>query len=218
MTPLKRAHMSHSRTRRPATLETAPEGSHVAVLYQDAEEKDAAMFPYLAGALARGEGAVCVTGGDEDDVRRGVSESARHGSRRFDGMEVLAADSTYMRDGRFDAEGTAGWLADLAAASPAGTDNRRLCIAGVLDWAGALDAPGFDGLFRYESSLSVIAPDSRHTLACFYDLTTLPATEVISVFRTHPHVVVSGMMWESPFYDPSGLRPLDVVFDKTAAG
>jgi hypothetical protein len=78
----------------------------------------------------------------------------------------------------------------------------------VLDWFGDLDDAGYEELYRYESTLNVLAPTSRHTLACFYDLQVLPAAQVINVLRTHPRVVISGIVWDSPFYDEDQLRPL----------
>lgn|GEM_PF-2924307 len=190
--------------RRPSPLGGVAEGAHVAVLYQDAAEQQAALLPYLADAVRRGEGAVCVTATDADLMCRQVGVAAER-------VEVIPTDRSYLRDGRFDASYMAGWLAEMIAAAPAGSGEPRRCVAGVLDWFDFLDDDGFDDLFRYESTLSALAPAGRHSLACFYDLRVLPAAQVIDVFRTHPKVVVSGTLWESPFYVPEQLRPLPLT-------
>jgi hypothetical protein len=171
-----------------AVLDAPPEGAHLAVLFTHPGERETLLTRYLAGAVRRGEGAVCVTA---DAV--GISAE----------VAVVPAEGTYLRDGQFSAEFMSGYVADMVAAP-----GRRQCIAGVLDWFADVDAATYEALYRYESTLNVLAPTSRHTLACFYDLRALPAAQVINVLRTHPRVVVSGAVWDSPFYDEEQLRPL----------
>jgi hypothetical protein len=122
-------------------------------------------------------------------------------------VAVVPTAESYLRGGAFSGQYMAGWVADLVRQPPAGRVARQ-CIAGVLDWCGDLDAAGFADLYRYESTLNLLAPSIRHTMACFYDLQVLPAAQIISVLRTHPRVVVSGAVWDSPFYDEEQLDPL----------
>ena len=179
------------------TLARAGEGEHVAVLYTDAAGRDATLIPYLAAGLAAGEGAVCVTGVDaalvREQVRLAEPTAAGH-------VEVLATADTYLAGGEFSAPAMSAWLAELAATAPRGSDARRLRIAGDLGWTERLDAAGLVDLFEYESALDGFAPRSRHTFACFYDLTRIPAAGVLEVLRTHPRALVNGVLWDSPFY------------------
>ncbi|HEX3828910.1 MAG TPA: MEDS domain-containing protein [Sporichthyaceae bacterium] len=192
----------------PAILERPEEGVHVAVLCGDAAERQALLAGYLAGALRRGEGAVCVTAEEPEQLRERVRDCAGAALASGPDVEVVATAQSYLREGRFSGQFMVDWLAQLTAAAPAGSELPRQCVAGVLDWVDGLDAGGFDELFRYESTLNRLAPAGRHTLACFYDLALLPAAEVINVLRAHPRVVISGAVWESPFYVDKDLRPL----------
>jgi hypothetical protein len=179
------------------------EGDHLAVLYTDPDDRDALLLPYLAGARARGEGAVCVTAVEPDLMASQV--------RALGGeVEVLPTAEAYLRGGSFSAPFMAGWLAELAAASPAGSQAPRLRIAGDLDWIEVLDADGLVELFRYEATLSTFAPSSRHSLVCFYDLSRLSAAGVVEVLRTHPKAILGGALWDSPFYDPAALNPVEI--------
>ncbi|HZE66192.1 MAG TPA: MEDS domain-containing protein [Sporichthyaceae bacterium] len=186
-----------------AVLDEAPEGTHLAVLFGDPAERETLLTRYLAGAVRRGEGAVCVTAEAAHEltgsVRRVVGPTAE--------VAVVPTHDSYLRGGQFSAQFMAGWVADLVRQAPSGGVERQ-CIAGVLDWCGDLDASGFEDLYRYESTLNLLAPTIRHTLACFYDLQVLPAAQIINVLRTHPRVVISGTVWDSPFYDEEELRPL----------
>jgi len=203
----------------PPALDRPAEGAHLAVLCADLGERQSLLTTYLAGALTRGDGAVCVTAEPADDLRNRVARQAGGDCRAT--VEVVPTVGSYLHDGRFSGAFMAQWLARLAAAAPRGSPAPRQCIAGVLDWVEDLDPAGFDDLFRYESTLSFLAPTSRHTLACFYDLARLPAAEVVNVMRAHPCLVVSGQVWESPFHDDEELRPLplpDPVDPAGAAG
>jgi hypothetical protein len=185
--------------RPPSVLERPSEGLHVAVLCSDRAQRHALLTGYLAGALRRGEGAVCVTAEPAELLPADV--------------EVVPTAQSYLRGGSFSGRFMAGWVAQLTAAAPVGSAEPRQCIAGVLDWVDGLDAAGFDDLFRYESTLNVLAPTTRHSMACFYDLAKLPAAEVVNVMRAHPQVVVSGTVWESPFYHDEDLQPLPLASD-----
>lgn len=183
----------------PAVLDAPPEGAHLAVLFTHPGERETLLTRYLAGAVRRGEGAVCVTA----EAAEELSGSLRRAAGANAEVAVVAAEDTYLRDGQFSADFMSGYVADMVAAP-----GRRQCIAGVLDWFADVDPATYEELYRYESTLNLLAPTSRHTLACFYDLRALPAAQVINVLRTHPRVVVSGTVWDSPFYDEAQLQPL----------
>jgi hypothetical protein len=182
-----------------AVLDAPPESVHLAVLYNHPDERETLLTRYLAGAVRRGEGAVCVTAEAADELTGSVRRAAGPAAE----VCVVPTDESYLREGRFSADFMSGYVAELVAAP-----GDRQCIAGVLDWFADVDPATYEELYRYESTLNLLAPTSRHTLACFYDLGALPAAQVINVLRTHPRVVISGTVWDSPFYDVEQLRPL----------
>jgi hypothetical protein len=182
-----------------AVLDAPPESAHLAVLYNHPGERETLLTRYLAGAVRRGEGAVCVTAEAAEELTGSVRRAAGIDAA----VEVVPTADSYLHGGAFDAAFMTSYVADLVAA-PA----ERQCIAGVLDWFADVEEATYEELYRYESTLNLLAPTIRHTLACFYDLRALPAAQVINVLRTHPRVVVSGTVWDSPFYDVEQLRPL----------
>ena len=176
------------------------EGTHIAVLYRDPGGRDEVLVPYLAGARALDEGAMCITDADPDSFAAAVTAAAGvPGS-----VEVLRTEDCYLRGGAFSAPAMLGWLAEIGQAAPRGSDAQRLRIAGDLRWIEALDAKGFDELIQYETGLNSVAPGCRHTLACFYDLGLLDATQIVALLAAHPRIVVDGTLWDSPFYVPDG--------------
>jgi hypothetical protein len=182
-------------------MEHLAEGAHVAILYADPADRDAHLIPYLSAALRTGHSGVCVTSVDADELADRVRRAAPGSTA---GLEVRSAATTYLQEDRFAGPAMVSWLAGLAAAAPTGSASPRLAIAGDLNCLSVLDRDGLAEMFAYEAALDALAAGCRHTFACFYDLTQLPAQYVIDVFRSHRRVLVGGAFWDSPFYTAPG--------------
>ncbi|MGQ0464717.1 MAG: MEDS domain-containing protein [Sporichthyaceae bacterium] len=172
------------------------EGTHIVVLYRGSDGRDEVLVPYLAGARALDEGALCITATDPHVFAEAVDDAAGATGT----VEVLRTADSYLRGGTFSGAAMTGWLRQVGQAAPRGSDARRLRIAGDLRWIEGLDAEGFDELIEYETSLNSVAPACRHTLACFYDLGLLDADRIVALLGAHPQVVIDGALWDSPFY------------------
>jgi hypothetical protein len=59
-----------------------------------------------------------------------------------------------------------------------------------------------DAAMEYESRLNYILPTYPHPIVCAYDLNKVDGGVVRDVLRTHPMVVVEGVMKENPFFLP----------------
>ena len=178
-------------------LEVLEEGTHIAVLYSDRAERDAHLIPYLSAAARVGKSSVCVASDEPEDLKRQVEDLVPGSS---DQLEVFGTDTTYLRDGKFACTEMTEWLESFARAVPVGSADRPSHIAGDINWLSRLDSQDLTELNAYEASLDSFASGCRHTFACFYEASSLPASNVLSVFRTHPQVVVGGALWQSPFY------------------
>lgn len=178
-------------------LEVLEEGTHIAVLYSDRAERDAHLIPYLSAAARVGKSSVCVASDEPEDLKHQV-EGLVPGSA--DQLEVFGTDTTYLRDGTFARAEMTEWLESCARAVPVGSADRPSHIAGDINWINRLESQDLTELHAYEASLDAFASGCRHTFACFYDASSLPASNLLSVFRTHRTVVVGGVLWESPFY------------------
>lgn len=185
-------------------LEGLDEGTHIAVLYSDRAERDAHLIPYLSAAARVGKSSVCVASDEPADLKCQV-EGLVPGSS--DQLEVCGTDTTYLRDGKFARAEMTEWLESFARAVPVGSADRPSHIAGDINWLGRLDSQDHTELHTYEASLDSFASGCRHTFACFYDGMSLPASSILSIFRTHRKVVVRGVLWESPFYAGQAAPP-----------
>jgi MEDS: MEthanogen/methylotroph, DcmR Sensory domain len=62
--------------------------------------------------------------------------------------------------------------------------------------------PGVDDIVEYESRLNEVISGFDDVVVCSYDLNRFSATVVMDILRTHPQVIVGGILQENPFYLP----------------
>jgi hypothetical protein len=68
-----------------------------------------------------------------------------------------------------------------------------------MEWA-LVDLPGIDDLIEFESRVNHVVLKYDDTVICAYDLSKFGASTVIYALRTHPFVIIGGLLQENPFY------------------
>jgi hypothetical protein len=61
-----------------------------------------------------------------------------------------------------------------------------------------------------------VVPNYDGTVICAYDLSKFPASVVIHALRTHPVVIIGGLLQENPFFVPPD-RLLDELREQQLA-
>jgi hypothetical protein len=56
---------------------------------------------------------------------------------------------------------------------------------------------------EYESRLNSILPRYPDLVICTYDLNRVSAALVLDVLRTHPMVIIEGLLQVNPFFSPA---------------
>ena len=64
------------------------------------------------------------------------------------------------------------------------------------------DFPGVDDIVEYECRLNEVTARFEDVVVCTCDLNRFSATVVMDILRTHPQVIVGGILQENPFYAP----------------
>ena len=64
------------------------------------------------------------------------------------------------------------------------------------------DFPGVDDIVEYECRLNDVTSRFEDVVVCTYELSRFSATVVMDILRTHPQVIVGGILQENPFYAP----------------
>ncbi len=112
-------------------------------------------------------------------------------------LEVRSWENAYLREGRFDQ------CAMLALVEEVLTNGRERFgftrLWANMEWS-LEDFPGVDDIVEYESRLNEVTSRFDDVVVCSYDLSRFSATVVIDILRTHPQVIVGGILQENPFY------------------
>jgi DcmR-like sensory protein len=115
-------------------------------------------------------------------------------------LELKLPQETYMRDGRFNTDAMLALVEEvLEGSAELGFAMTRL--SAHVDWVVSGWSGGNDWL-KYESRLNQLLPRYPDPVICTYDSNTLGAGMALDVLRTHPIVIIGGVLQENPFFVP----------------
>jgi MEDS: MEthanogen/methylotroph, DcmR Sensory domain len=186
-------------------LQIAPDAldqnRHVCAFFNSLDEQHRVLRSFIKEGIDQGDRAFHVVDPElrEDHLRRlaaaGINVDGAIGSGQ---LEVHPWQDGPLRGDRFDQE---TWLVEfehVLQAGPAGGYLRTRFMS-QMDWA--LEAlPGVDDLIEFESRVNYITPKYGDIVICVYDLSKFGASIAIHALRTHPVVIIGGLMQENPFY------------------
>ena len=176
-------------------------GHHICGFYRTPVERDNILVPFLADGLTAGDKCTCVvdscTPGDVLDRLAGRLEVRPYLSGRQ--LEVLDADGTYLAEGGFLPERMLKFWEAKARQGPSGDSGGFARNIGDMSWAHR-DPRAVDDLIGYESELNRIMSDFPQVNLCLYDLTRCSGELIMDVLKTHPKVLLGGMIIDNPYY------------------
>jgi hypothetical protein len=70
-----------------------------------------------------------------------------------------------------------------------------------MEWA-LVDLPGVEDLIEFETRVNYVVPKYDDIVICAYDLAKFGASVVMDALRTHPVVILGGLLQENPFFVP----------------
>ena len=181
---------------------TLAEKRHVCAFFNSREEQNKILMPFLKEGLDRGEKILRIM---DPDLRDEYLSAYSAG-----GIDVTAAEengqldirywhNTYLQNGRFDGDSMLRLLEEGL------TENREKYgltrAVGNMEWA-LEPAPGVTDIVEYETKLNYVVKRFPDPLVCVYDLNKHSASVVMDILRTHPMVIVGGVLQENPLYVP----------------
>lgn len=179
------------------------EHRHVCAFFDGPEEEHRVLAPFIRDGIARGEKSLHIV-----DPRQRRSYGSRledigveaRGAGKGQQVEILEWAETYLRGGRFDQR------AMLALIEQVLTDSKRdgyplARLVAHMEWA-LEGVPGVDDVVEYETRLNHVLPRYPDPVICAYDLRRFGTGIVMDMLRTHPVVLIGGMLRENPFFVP----------------
>jgi MEDS: MEthanogen/methylotroph, DcmR Sensory domain len=176
---------------------------HVCAFFRTQEEQYQVLLPFIKEGLDRGEKAFHIVNPKmrEDHLQRlkaaGIDTTTTRETGQF---QLCDWNEGYLLDGHFDQNRMlAMWKILLDNAGQSGFPRTR--VVAKMDWA-LEDREGVTDLFEYEARFNLVQVHDRDSVVCCYDLTKFPADMITDALRTHPMVIVGGLLQENPFYTP----------------
>jgi hypothetical protein len=177
---------------------TLTQGEHVCGFYYGEDERDAILLPFLRNGLLAGDKCVAVV-----DSTRPAELLERIGA----GPELVASgqvefyDSaqTYLRTGSFQPESMISFWEERARATSEEGRFGFARVVGEMSWLERV-APPRELVVRYETWADEFAARYPHAVLCLYDLRRLGSGVLLDLLRTHPKLLLGGLVLENPHH------------------
>lgn len=115
-------------------------------------------------------------------------------------LEVRRWQDAYIRDDYFEQYRMIETIKE--ALDPAKKQPGKVTrLVANMEWA-LEDLPGVHDIVEYETRLNYVLPKYHDPVVCTYDLSRFEASVVMDIMRTHPMVIIGGILQENPFYVP----------------
>ncbi|MGR9106866.1 MAG: MEDS domain-containing protein [Gammaproteobacteria bacterium] len=177
--------------------------SHICAFFHSPDEEYPVLLPFIREGLERGEKAFHVVDPNlrENHLARLQSAGIEVGTVAQSGqLELRSWHESYLRNGHFDQDRMLALLENvLAEAKRQGFPLTRLVAH--MEWA-LEDRPGVNDIVEYETRLNFFLHRYPDPVVCVYDLAKFGADTVIDIMRTHPMIIIGGLLQENPFYVP----------------
>jgi hypothetical protein len=179
------------------------ETRHVCAFFNSAEEEYRVLLPFIEDGLKSGDKAVHVLNPEQrqDHLQRlaaaGIDPVAAQQSGQ---LELRVNTEVYLPDGRFDQDRMLQVFEQLASGNAkGGFPLSRICCR--MDWA-VKDRSHVDDVIEFESRVNDVWLRHDDAVVCTYHLGQFGGDAVIDIMRTHPMVIVGGILQRNPFYVP----------------
>ena len=176
---------------------------HVCAFFHSKEEEYRVLMPFIKEGIEMGDRAFHIVDPKHrpDHLCRLEREGIDVADAEARGqLEVCRWQEVYTRDGHFDKYRMIETLKEGLDATRTRTGKRTRAV-GHMEWA-LEDLPGVHDLVEYEARLNHLLTEYDDPIVCVYDLSRFDAGVVIDIMRTHPMVIIGGILQENPFYVP----------------
>ena len=181
---------------------TLDKHKHVCAFFGSPEEEYRVLTPFIREGIERGEKAFhIVDPALTADHERRLTEAgidAKSAARKGQ-LEVKVWKEAYLRDGHFDQNRMISLIQEVLEQGRKGFPLTRLVAH--MEWA-LEDRPGVNDIVEYESRLNYVLPKYDDPVVCTYATDRFSGAVVLDILRTHPMVIVGGVLQENPFYMP----------------
>jgi hypothetical protein len=176
---------------------------HICAFFNSADEEHRVLRSFITDGFDRGDKAFHLVNPElrEDHLKR-LAETGINVQKLMDAgqLEVRPWQDGPLHGGRFDQD---TWIVSfekvLQSGPAAGYAQTRFLAH--MEWA-LVDLPGVEDLIEFETRVNYVVPKYDGIVICAYDLSKFAANVVMDALRTHPVVIIGGILQENPFFIP----------------
>jgi hypothetical protein len=179
------------------------EARHVCAFFSSDDEEYRVLLPFIKDGFECGDKAVHVVSAHQRHYHlqrlasAGIDWTAAEQAGQF---ELRINTETYLRDGFFDQDRMLAAFEQLASGTVKSAFPRSRIVC-HMDWA----TPGgsyLDDLVAFESRVNDVWRRHSDAVICVYDLAKFGGETVVDIMRTHPMIIIGGILQQNPFFIP----------------
>jgi len=176
---------------------------HVCAFFSSDDEEYEVLLPFTKDGFNCGDKAIHIVNPNQrdDHLRRlaaaGIDTEA---AEQRGQLELRSNNDTYLRDGSFDQDRMLAVFERLANgnAKHGFPLSRIVCY---MDWA-AESRVFVDNVIEFESRVNDLWRHHDDAVICTYRLAQFGGAAVVDILRTHPMVILGGILHRNPFFVP----------------
>jgi MEDS: MEthanogen/methylotroph, DcmR Sensory domain len=194
-----------SKTEAPISLAGSQLGEvrHVCAFFSNDDEEYRVLLPFIKDGFEAGDKAVHVINPEQrqEHLQRlaavGIDAAANQQSGQ---LQIQSNTETYLRDGCFDQNRMLEAFEKMASGNAVGGFplSRIVCR---MDWAIG-DQSRIENVIEFESRVNNLWCHHDDAVICTYHLSKFGGDAVIDILRTHPMVIIGGILQHNPFFVP----------------
>src|SRR5579863_55415 len=178
--------------------------NHICAFFNTIDEEHRVLGGFYKDGIDRGEKvAHIVDPEDRGEHLKQLAEAGIHVQEMMDTgqLEVLPWTDAYVRDHRFDQDAMLATVEELIQAGAASGYALTRLSGHHMDWL-FLDKPATRNLLEYEARLNQVLSKHNDPVICNYNPSKFGAAVAMDIMRTHPLVIIGGLLRENPFFVP----------------
>jgi hypothetical protein len=218
--------MSKALTPIPFAGSQLEESRHVCAFFNSEEEEYRVLLPFINDGFKCGDKAVHVVNPHqcEDHLKRLAAIGVETNSARQSGqLEIKTSSEVYLQNGRFDQDRMLEAFEQMAS----GNVNTGFPLSRIvcrMDWV--VEGRSYiDDVIEFESRVNDVWRRHDDAVICTYHLSKFGGDTVIDIMRTHPMIIIGGILQRNPFFVPpeeflrevQGRRAMRTASSPTAA-
>src|SRR5438309_1694863 len=182
--------------------ESPSEGMHICAFFRTSAERYRVLMPFIREGMEQGDRAFHIVNPSlrGEHVQRIAEVGVDTTRAEVEGqLEIIGWDEAYLRGGSFS---QTAMLSLLPVLLNKGRTRGFPITRFIADVAWVLNEGAVDSILEYECRVNLALPKAGDIVICAYDLDTVDAAMVIAAMRTHPIVLIGGIVQHNPFYVP----------------